>query len=308
MDKSDTIDTMHLWLDCDPGHDDAMAIILAAYTNNVVLHGISTVAGNQSVIKTTKNALAVLDAIGKHEIEVVQGQEKPLVRKPQFCAEIHGESGLDKRGGHPIFPESSRNPVEGKCVNVMFQKISSIFRHAGVRVKLVCTGALTNAALLLTIYPEVLSMVDIVLMGGCYGLGNTGPVAEFNIQIDPEAASIVFGSGAHLTMVPLEVTHTAKATEEIFSSILKKGDSPFRTSILDLLLFFKDTYKEYFDFDDPPLHDPCAVAYVIAPAMFEVEFIRVDIETGSTLCAGQTVCDRFVFNRMFLKICFLKYI
>ena len=159
-------------------------------------------------------------------------------------------------------------------------------------------GALTNVALLLTVYPELVEREDIevVFMGGAYGLGNTGPVSEFNMQIDPEAAKVVFESGVKVTMIPLEVTHTALATEEVISAIRKgkegAASTPFRNTLCELLHFFKDTYKSYFGFDDPPLHDPCAVAYVIDPSIFEVEHIRVDVETASALGAGQTVCDK----------------
>ena len=150
----------------------------------------------------------------------------------------------------------------------------------------------TNVAILLTVYPELKDTIEVIFMGGAYGLGNTGPVSEFNVQIDPEAAKVVFNSGAKVTMIPLEVTHTALATKEVVASIRQDGKSKLRNALCELLYFFKDSYKSYFGFDDPPLHDPCAVAYVIDPKLFEVEHIRVDVETGSELCAGQTVCDR----------------
>ncbi|QDZ24711.1 inosine-uridine-preferring nucleoside hydrolase [Chloropicon primus] len=298
-----------VWLDCDPGHDDAMAILLAGYSpDRVKLLGVSTVHGNQSVDKVTLNALACLRAYGmlssqqqqqqqqqqQRHLVVVKGSSKPLVRPAVHCAEIHGESGLDNREGRPLFPLDDRAGLEahldqsGKCVNVMHDHIAS----AESRVALVATGALTNVALLLLVYPELADRIDVVLMGGAYGLGNTGPVAEFNMQIDPEAARVVFESGASVTMVPLEVTHTALATEEVIARIRKDGACEFRNTLCELLCFFKDTYKAYFGFEDPPLHDPCALAYVIDPGLFETEKIRVDVETGSSLSAGQTICDR----------------
>ena len=290
-----------VWLDCDPGHDDAMAILLAGYNPCVNLLGISTVHGNQSVAKTTVNALACLRAFGmdSDNLPVVRGQARPLVRPPTHCAEIHGETGLDNLEGEPLFP-LPRDPdamlEPGKCVNVMYEHISRAANGLpdGQRVKLVATGALTNVALLLTLYPELVEddVLEVVFMGGAIGLGNTGPVAEFNMQIDPEAAKVVFESGAKVTMVPLEVTHTALATEAVMSEIREDGSSEFRNALCDLLSFFKDTYKSYFGFDDPPLHDPCAVAYVIDPDLFETEDMRVDVETHSDLAAGQTVCDR----------------
>ena len=134
-------------------------------------------------------------------------------------------------------------------------------------------------------------MVDVVLMGGALGVGNTGAVVEFNMQIDPEAAAVVFNSGARVTMVPLEVTHTALVTPEVLDRIRSPPDHPFVELIAELLLFFADTYRRVFRFEHPPLHDPCAVAYVVAPELFEMEHLRVDIETASTLSAGQTVVD-----------------
>lgn len=207
---------------------------------------------------------------------------------------------------------------------------------------LVCVGALSNAALLLMLYPEVMTMIEVVIMGGCLGIGNTGPVVEFNIQVDPEAAKVVFESGVPLTMVPLEVTHTVLATPRVLREIgggnpeapsanslaheasavaaavhgggaglsalsdeaaaeaAREGQAaaatastPFRRAVVQLLLFFADTYRQVFGFLHPPLHDPCAVAYVIAPELFRVEQMRVDIEICSSLSAGQTVCDRW---------------
>ncbi|GAB4819914.1 hypothetical protein N2152v2_006960 [Parachlorella kessleri] len=271
-----------VWLDCDPGYHPQIRLI-----------GISTVAGNQTVEKVTHNALAVLAAAGLSGI----GTASPFTSvcctllQPILCPEIHGESGLDGPLGGPVLPPSEQQPVAGKAPNVMFERISQHFRDTGQRVHLVAVAALTNVALLLMLYPEVLGMVEVVIMGGCMGVGNTGPVVEFNIQTDPEAAKVVFESGARLTMVPLEVTHTAVVTTSILQRIRTHRPSPFLTLMVTLLMFFADTYKAVFRFNDPPLHDPCAVAYVVAPKIFQVEHLRVDVETGSTLSAGQTVTD-----------------
>lgn len=222
------------------------------------------------------------------------GQAKPLLRpSPILCPEIHGESGLDGPMGGPLLRKSPRVPLPGKAIMVMYERISCCFQATRQAVRLVCTGALTNAALLLLVYPEVASMIEVVLMGGCMGLGNTGPVVEFNIQTDPEAAKVVFESGVPLTMIPLEVTHTALVTQEVLTQLINCQPvvTPFLLLIQQLLTFFADTYREVFRFPDPPLHDPCAVAYVVDPDIFEVERMRVDIEVSSHLSAGQTVCD-----------------
>ena len=183
------------------------------------------------------------------------------------------------------------------AIVAMAAAFERILEIPSARPVLVATGALTNVALLFSVYPELAGAVEVVLMGGALGKGNTGPVAEFNIQCDPEAARIVFESGANLTMVPLEVTHTALVTPEVRERLLgnpaTSGRSPsrFRRLVDELMRFFADTYKEVFDFEDPPLHDPCAVAYAVAPEMFETRDLRVDVECGSELCAGQTVVD-----------------
>eukprot|EP00878_Enallax_costatus_P044648 GHUV01053349.1.p1 GENE.GHUV01053349.1~~GHUV01053349.1.p1 ORF type:complete len:261 (+),score=52.90 GHUV01053349.1:1337-2119(+) len=162
-----------VWLDCDPGHDDAMAIILAGYSPALKLLGISTVASNQVVEKTTRNALDVLDLCGLSHVGVVKGQAKPLVRDLALtCPQIHGETGLDGPHGGPVLPHSQRQPLPGKAVNVMFAAIQqqyTTYPQEG-KVQLICTGALTNAALLLVVYPEVKDMIDITIMGGAIGV------------------------------------------------------------------------------------------------------------------------------------------
>ncbi|EFJ39878.1 hypothetical protein VOLCADRAFT_100438, partial [Volvox carteri f. nagariensis] len=230
-----------VWLDCDPGHDDATAILLAGHTPGLRLLGISTIGGNQTLAKVTQNALDVLDAVGLCDVGVVAGQPRPLMRGPLLCPEIHGDTGLDGPGGGRLLPRSPRALLPGKAIHVMYGAIAEAYEQlqqqdqqpplapagmpegaaAGmsgvdgsrpiatkasdvIKVRLICTGALTNAALLLTVYPEVVDWLEVALMGGCMGVGNTGPVVEFNIQTDPEAAKIVFESGVPLTMVPLE--------------------------------------------------------------------------------------------------------
>eukprot|EP00775_Hariotina_reticulata_P008905 gene8905-9082_t len=262
-----------IWLDCDPGHDDAMALVLAGYSPHIKLLGVSTVASNQTVEKTTRNALDVLDLIGLSRVNVVMGQHKPLMRSTALlCPEIHGETGLDGPEGGPVLPHTARQPLPGKAPIVMFQHISWHHnQHPEQKVQLICTGALTNAALLLLLYPEVQDMIEVTIMGGALGVGNTGPVQEFNIQVDPEAAKIVFESGVPLTMVPLETTHTALATSAVLSRMFHGASTPFKQLVEMLLTYFATTYRDVFNFHEgAPLHDPCAVAAVFAPDIFEV--------------------------------------
>ena len=283
-----------VWLDCDPGHDDAIAIILAGYDPRLRLLGISTVAGNQTIEKVTDNALRVLAAAGLSNIPVVKGQSKPLMRPALHCPQIHGDSGLDGPLGGPILPPPISSPHPGPAAIEMYERIkcwSEKAGNAGTKVQVVATGALSNIALLLMLYPDIVGMIEVVLMGGALGIGNTGPVVEFNIQTDPEAASVVFSSSVTITMIPLEVTHTALVSPEILRRIQSHGPSAFLDLIAELLVFFSKTYEEVFKFPDPPLHDPCAVAFVIAPHIFKSEHLRVDIETCSPLSSGQTVVD-----------------
>jgi inosine-uridine nucleoside N-ribohydrolase len=216
-----------LWLDCDPGHDDALAIILAGWHPRARLLGVSTVHGNSPVDKTTTNALNMLHAAGLGFIPVVAGAPKPLLRAPRHCPDIHGASGLDCFDGmsFPPLPAESR-PVASAAVNFMAASIRGARAQHKTAVTLVATGCLTNVALLLSVYPDIASDIEkIVIMGGAVGkgpaaaTGNTGVGAEFNIQVDPEAAAIVFASEVEIVLVPLDVTHTALVTRGVLERV-----------------------------------------------------------------------------------------
>ena len=280
-----------VWLDCDPGHDDALAIILAAYTPGIRLLGLSTVHGNQTLAKTSLNARRVLAMAGVEGVRVAPGAAKPLLRPPRVCAEIHGASGLD---GPDLTAHDAPHEPSPRDEQPAVVQMHAALRAAGERATLVCTGALTNAALLLSVYPELAATTRVVFMGGAVHGGNTGAVAEFNMQLDPEAAAVVLASGAHVTMVPLEVTHTALVTPDVLRRIRdgpSGAGSRFRRVVGELLVFFAGSYKAVFGFDAPPLHDPCAVLCALAPQLFELRHMRVDVETASPLSYGQTVCD-----------------
>ena len=287
-----------VWLDCDPGHDDAFALVLAAHSSKLDLIGVSCVAGNASVKNCVRNARSVLSAIGHTNVPVFAGAARPLVRKSRICPEIHGETGLDKEKGGPVFPHASTSKDDdgiggGHGALELAQRLLAFSRaNEGQRLVLVCTGALTNAALALALVPSLANVIEIVLMGGAAAGGNTGPQAEFNIQVDPDAAQMVLQAGVRVTMVPLDVTHTAIATEKVIQEIRKRVKGAFGSAIEDLLGFFAKTYKDVFGFvEGPPVHDPTAVAYVIAPEIFETKHVRVDVERHSELCLGQTVVD-----------------
>ncbi|MBO0781693.1 MAG: nucleoside hydrolase [Ktedonobacteraceae bacterium] len=273
-------------LDCDPGHDDAIALLLAARHPALELLAVTTVAGNQSLEKTTRNALKVCALAGIRDIPVARGMERPLVRPPRYAADIHGESGLDG----PQIPETDLEPVTQHAVDLL---IDLLLASDG-DIVLVPTGPLTNIAAAIRREPAIVSKIQAIsLMGGAMGLGNTTPGAEFNIWCDPEAAAIVFGCGRPITMVPLEVTHQALATGEIIERLRASGRR-VAGIVADLLLFFAATYRDVFGFDAPPVHDPCAVAAVIDPTIVEARPMRVEIEMASEWCDGRTVCD--VYN------------
>jgi inosine-uridine nucleoside N-ribohydrolase len=283
-----------IWLDCDPGHDDAMALILAAFDPALELIGVSTVAGNQSLAKTTANARALLLAFGLSRVPLFAGMSRALSGPMPFCAEIHGVSGLDGLDGQPLFPWSPESPSLEFQPWRWMEILREMTHQTGRKVEWVSTGSLTNLALLVLLFPDLHQWVRVSLMGGAIGPGNTGPVSEFNIQNDPEAAQIVFDSGLEITMVPLEVTHTVLADANILHRIGQH--TPMRKKVVELLRFFESTYRNVFGFDAPPLHDPVAVFFPVAEDAFQTQKMRVDVERANPLSRGQTICDPFHRN------------
>jgi inosine-uridine nucleoside N-ribohydrolase len=270
-------------LDCDPGHDDAVAILLAARAPGIQLQAITTVAGNQVLEKTARNALKVCSLAGIRDIPIAAGMDRPLVRELHTAPEIHGVSGLDG----PSIPEPDLTLVPTHGVDLLIERL----RASDGDLTIVATGPLTNVATAMRRAPDILPKIQrIVLMGGAIGLGNTTPAAEFNIYVDPEAAHIVFTSGRPVTMVGLDVTHQVLATPEVRARIRALG-SPVAHLVDDLLGFYADRYRAVFGFDSPPLHDPCAVAHVVDPTLLTTQPMHVDIELRGEWTAGRTVCD-----------------
>jgi purine nucleosidase len=270
-------------LDCDPGHDDAMAILLAAGSRQIELAGITTVAGNQTLDKTTRNACVVATIAGLRDVPVVAGCAGPLLRQLHTAEGYHGESGLD--GPEPIAPTV---PVtEGHAVDFL---IDSLMAAPG-ELTLVATGPLSNLALALRKEPAIAGAVrEVVIMGGAYSRGNVSPAAEFNIFVDPEAAAIVFGAPWPVTMIGLDLTHQATCSEETQAAICSIG-SPAARFVDALLRFFRVAYREQAGMQDPPVHDACAVAYVADPGLFETRPASVEIELQGALTTGMTVVD-----------------
>lgn len=269
-------------IDCDPGHDDAIAILLAiANSEKLDLRGITTVGGNQILDKITENALKVISFVNA-DIPVAKGAAGPLFGKLVTGEEAHGESGMDG----PLLPPSKFRPVEEGAVEFML----NIIRSSEEKITLVPMAPLTNIALLITAYPEIKDRIEkISLMGGGISYGNVTSTAEFNIYVDPEAARIVFESGIPITMSGLDVTDKAAIFEEEIVALKERG--PVSTMVGELLDFYS-IYGKKMGYVGSALHDPCAVAWLLHPELFESEHLYVTVETEGKLTRGMTVADK----------------
>ena len=270
-------------LDCDPGHDDALAILLALARPELRLLGVTTVAGNSTVENTTRNALAVLTLLGRTDVPVAQGAAKPLRRALVTAAHVHGQSGLEGAD----LPAPAVGPIAEDAVTFIARQVE----QSAEPLTLVATGPLTNVALFRASHPELWQRLDsICLMGGSIGEGNISASAEFNIWVDPDAAAAVFDGGRPLTMVGLDVTHEARVTLADADVMAARGN---RTGLVfaDLLRFFARFHAEHYGWDGSPIHDAVAVAHLLGLGLVETHPYRVDIETESDLTRGRTVVD-----------------
>ncbi|KAH9833703.1 nucleoside hydrolase [Rhodofomes roseus] len=303
----------NIWLDCDPGHDDATAILLAVHTPGVSLLGISTVHGNASAENTNNNAARCLYAFAAPEdIKIYPGSTKPLIRPTRHDPEIHGIDGL---GGVEGLPPGTYKPVQErlkhpgrvpKAIDAIARAVEQTWKDgAGDKVTIISSGPMTNIALFVSVYPELLGGIEeFVFMGGGVGIGNRSASAEFNILCDPEAAQIVLDVPVKKTMIPLNVTHTAIVTLETLRKLLS-SDAPYspgvapvkastnlRHMLWTLIWYFAESYKSTFGFmHGPPLHDALTIAYVSNPELFKCKRYRVDVELSGTHTAGETVVD-----------------
>jgi inosine-uridine nucleoside N-ribohydrolase len=269
-------------IDCDPGHDDAIAILLALASPEVELRGITTVAGNQTLEKTTRNALKVLELADRTDVPVAAGADAPLKRTLRVAAHVHGESGLDG----PDLAEPTTKPVEGFAADALDEWLEP-------GVVLVPTGPFTNVALLLERHPDVKERLErIVWMGGAIAEGNTTPAAEFNAFVDPEAAAAVFGSGIPVTMIGLDITHKALFTLAHADRV--RGTGRAGRAVAELSDFFQRFHESRYGFHGSPIHDALAVAEVIDPSLVTRLECNVEIETASRYCDGRTVVDRWL--------------
>lgn len=269
-------------IDCDPGYDDAIALMLAFGSGELEIEAVTTCAGNQTQEKVHRNTLRLLSGMGVSAI-VARGAKKPLMRGLSTAGSVHGESGLD---GVEL-EETTIKPSESHAVEV----IADIVRSNREKVTLVPIGPLTNIALFVSMYPELKASVDsIIMMGGACRGGNVTPVAEFNIKTDPEAAEIVFSSGIPIVMCGLDVTRKALVYAD---DIRRIGDVGNRSAKIawQILKKYSEFYYGKTSIDGAPIHDACAVAYAIAPEMFTSLECHVDVETKGIHTDGQTVAD-----------------
>jgi len=273
-------------IDTDPGQDDAVAILLALGSpEELEVLGIVAVAGNVRVAQNAHNALQILEVAGRPDIPVYVGSERPM-RQPLVTAEyVHGSTGLDGPTlPSPVTPLQAQHGVD--------YIIDALNAHAPGEITLCCLGPLTNIAMAMVKAPAIVPRIkEIVLMGGgCFEGGNITPAAEFNIYVDPEAADVVFRSGVPITQIPLDVSHSMLTTK---ARVQRFRDIGNRTGVVtaEMLDFFERFDVNKYGWDGGPLHDPCVIAYLLKPELFQGRLCNVAVETGSELTRGMTVVD-----------------
>ncbi len=272
-------------IDCDPGQDDALAILLAlGSSDDLEVVGITAVAGNVPLPLTEKNARKICELAGRPDVPVHAGCARPILRPLVTAEYVHGKTGLDGAD----LPEPSAPLAPGHAVDFL---IDTLMARPQGEVTLCPIGPLTNVALAIVKQPAIIPRIgEIVLMGGAMAAGNTTPAAEFNIYVDPHAAQVVFEAGVKLTMLGLDVTHQALVDQDRLDAIAALG-SPVARAATGLLDFFNRFDRERYASPGAPLHDPCVIAYLLAPELFSGRDCHVAIETASELTMGATLVD-----------------
>jgi purine nucleosidase len=278
--------TSKIIIDTDPGQDDAVAILLAlASPDEITVLGITAVAGNVPLALTQKNARIICELAGRPDIPVFAGCERPMVHPLVTAEHVHGKTGLDGIA----LPDPTMALQDRHAVDFI---IDTLRAEPPGSVTLCPLGPLTNIATAFTRAPDIVTRVkEIVLMGGAYfEVGNITPAAEFNMYVDPQAAEIVFHSGVPLVVMPLDVTHKVLTTRPRIDAIRAIG-SPVAHAVASWTDFFERFDMAKYGAEGAPLHDPCVIAYLLAPALFTGRHINVEIETTSALTRGMTVAD-----------------
>lgn len=271
-------------LDCDPGHDDAFAILLAGNNPQFELLGITVASGNQTLEKTGRNTLNLVQYL-EIDVPVCLGAINPIIKEVEVCEAIHGETGLDGFD----FPKLKTTYDPRSAMEFMIESIL----NSEEKVTVITTGPMTNLALAIRMEPKILdNMEEIVLMGGSYQNGNVTPAAEFNIFCDPEAAYICFNSGVKVTMVGLDVTRQVKVYSHIIDR-MEKINNKASDLFVKLMREFNKNQKKVFGFDGSPLHDPVTVAYLMNPEVLEVKHLNCEIDISHGTSYGRTNIDIF---------------
>ena len=274
-------------LDCDPGHDDAVAIMLAVASDEIDLLGITCDGGNATLENTKLNTLKICSLLNRKDILIYSGASKPLVYDLVTAEHVHGKSGLDN-DGEEIKVDEDHFIQELNAVDYIIKTCKT----SEEKIYLCPTGPLTNIALSLKKDPSIKENIkEIVFMGGAaLSLGNITPAAEFNIYVDPHAANIVLKSGIPITMMGLDVTHKVNVNKRIIQSI-KSNNNKASMFFADLMEFYSKFNNELYDTDESPLHDPCVIAYLIDNKLFYGKKVHVEVEENSELTRGDTVTD-----------------
>ncbi len=277
-------------LDTDPGIDDSLAILLALASPEVKLEGISVVHGNCSVEQALVNALGVLELAHAANIPVARGFALPLVQPSLLAPETHGNAGI----GYARVPEPTAKPVTQHSVDFLIEKIMS----APGEITLVCIGPLTNVAVAVRKEPGIIKAVkDVIIMGGAIRhQGNSSPLAEFNVHVDPHAAHIVYHSGMPITLVPLDVTYQCILTHADVER-LQRLDSPITQFIADSTRFYMEYHDEYQQIDGCIINDPLALALTFAPELCDYETHYVDVDISGGVSVGKTFADFYKLSR-----------
>lgn len=283
------MDKIKIILDCDPGHDDAVAIMLAAKSPKIDLLGITVVAGNQTLENTERNARNIVQCLGI-DVPVYAGCDRPMVREKMTAGDIHGSTGLDGPVFEPLTKELEKEHAVSFIIRTLMESDGDI--------TMVTTGPMTNLGMAIRMEPKIVDKIkQIVLMGGAYTNGNVTPAAEFNIIADGDAAYVCFTSGRPITMMGLDVTRQVLCYPSIVERMGKIGNKASKLFV-DLMGHFCKSQKEVFGWEGGPLHDPVTIAYLIDPSVVEVKPMNVQIDIRSTQSYGRTNCDYFGYQQL----------
>lgn len=277
-----------VFIDCDPGHDDAIALMLLGSAPNLELLGVSVESGNQTLEKTGRNAINVCEYLGIN-VPIALGASHPVIRENMICGEIHGETGLDGFD----FPQYDKKFDERGGIRLM---IDSIMQNDKVTV--ITTGPTTNLALALRVEPRIKEHIEeVIMMGGSVDNGNVSPAAEFNILCDPEAAHIIFNSGLNVKMIGLNVTRKVLVLPSVVER-MEKINNKASDLFTKLMIFFNKTQHEVFGYDGGPLHDPVTVVSLLDKNVVKFKKMNVQIDISHSSSYGRTNCDVFDYLKL----------